>query len=87
MPSTPEKPELFSATPIDCLETVRPPSETVSMYSVPEKEPEPYETSTESPVEVAEPLVNFLSAPTQVLEDPVSTISVKVCEPTVLKKG
>lgn len=42
IPSTPLKPEAEEATPIDCLVMVKPlPRETVSVYSVPEKEPEP----------------------------------------------
>jgi hypothetical protein len=41
MPSTPVKPEAVRATPIDCLLTVAPPKETVSVYSVPETSPEP----------------------------------------------
>ena len=42
MPSTPEKPVAEEATPIDCsVMTKLSPSVTVSVYSSPEKEPEP----------------------------------------------
>lgn len=41
IPSTPEKPVEVDAEPIDWEETVRPPKLTVSVYSVPEKEPLP----------------------------------------------
>lgn len=41
IPSTPEKPEDELAAPTDCDVTVKPPKLTVSLYSVPEKEPEP----------------------------------------------
>ena len=42
IPSTPENPWEVDATPIDCLVMVKPsPSVTVSVYSSPEKEPEP----------------------------------------------
>lgn len=42
------------------------------MYSVPEKDPDPYETEIDSPVEV--PPLSFVLAPTQVFEEPVSTM-------------
>jgi hypothetical protein len=45
IPSTPWKPCDFEATPIDCLVITRSGDRvTVSMYSSPEKDPEPYET-------------------------------------------
>ena len=44
----------------------------VSVYSVPEKDPEPYDTEMDFPVEV--PPLSLVLAPTQVLEEPVSTI-------------
>jgi hypothetical protein len=48
IPSTPVKPDEVDATPMDCLEMTRPEAiVTVSVYSVPEKEPDPYDTETE----------------------------------------
>jgi hypothetical protein len=45
IPSTLSKPEDFVATPIDCFEILRlDDNVTVSMYSLPEKLPEPYVT-------------------------------------------
>jgi len=42
IPSTPEKPDEVDATPIDCLVITRPvPSVTVSVYSLPENDPDP----------------------------------------------
>jgi hypothetical protein len=53
----------------------------VSVYSVPLKEPEPYDTDTDLPVLLpVEPAENFVLAPTQVFEEPVSTMS---CRDTV----
>ena len=46
IPSTPWKPSDDEATPMDCFVIVRPlPIDTVSVNSVPENSPDPYETS------------------------------------------
>lgn len=69
IPSTPLKPVAEEAAPIDCFVTVRPPKLTVSVYSVPENDPLPYETETVPPVEI--PVVDFSHlawAPHQVFE-------------------
>jgi hypothetical protein len=51
MPSSPLKPLDLEATPILCFAMTRlDDSVTVSVYSVPENEPEPYETETLFPV-------------------------------------
>lgn len=80
MPSTPEKPSDLDATPMDCALIVRPvPIETVSVNSVPLKSPEPYVTATLSFVWTLVLVdLNFLPAPTQVLELPVSMSKEKV---------
>lgn len=44
-----------------------------AVHSVPEKEPDPYDTLTEWPVEVQS--VNLVPAPTHKFAEPVSTIS------------
>jgi len=76
IPSTSSKPEDFVATPMDCCEILRLDDKvTVSMYSLPEKLPEPYVTDTVSPV-FCEDFVGlyfkFGFAPIHVLELPVS---------------
>jgi hypothetical protein len=75
MPSTPVKPCAVFATPIDCLDTVRPPKVTESVYSVPETSPEPYETWKASPVETpVVPFLNLVVAPTQRLDEPTEAL-------------
>jgi len=79
IPSTPWNPVLVVATPMLCFEITKPGARvTWSMNSLPEKEPEPYVTLTASPVAVVVDVdVKGVVAPTQVLEEPVSTIRLK----------
>lgn len=75
IPSTPVKPVAVEAAPIPWFLTVNEPRITLSMYSSPEKDPDPYETETVSPVSFPVFWYRLFDwAPTHVLEDPVSTI-------------
>lgn len=51
IPSTPLKPVALDAPSMDCEVTSAEPMVTVSVYSVPENEPDPYETETDLPVD------------------------------------
>ena len=74
IPSKPSKPVDLEATPIDCFVILScEDSVTVSVNSVPENEPDPYDTETACPVlaDVLD-LTYSLPAPTQVFDEPVS---------------